>query len=573
MLMQSYHAAPPDGRRAGSQRPACLLLLAALLAARGLLLAAFLAAAGGLAQRFADLHDGLAQCLGLLLDGLRGVALQHAAQVSDGGVDVLHDVGRQVGLVLVARLLRRVDEGVRLVLGLDRLLARLVLLGVRLRVAHHLLDLVLVQAAARLDGDLLLLVGGLVLGGDVHNAVGINVKSHLDLRNATRGGRDANQVKVAQHLVVGGHFTLALQHFDAHLGLVVGGGGEHLRFLGGDGGVAVDEAREDAAHGLNAQAQGRHVQQQDVLHIAAQHAALDGGAHGDHLVGVNAPVGVLVEDFLDDAVHLGHAGHAAHQQHLVDVIGAHAGILHAVAAGLLGALQQGVHQALELGAGDGGAQMLGARGICRDERQVDVRLRGGGQLALGLLARLAQALHRQLVAAQVDARLLLELVGEVLQQRVVKVLAAQEGVAVGGLDLKHAAADLQDGHVKGAAAQIVHGHEALLLVRAVAQRRGGGLVDDAQHVQPRNLARVLGGLALTVIEVGRHGDDGLGDGAAQVRLGSFLHLGEREGANLAGGVLLAAGLHPSVAVGCLDDLVRHHLGLLLGLGVVVHAAY
>lgn len=38
-----------------------------------------------------------------------------------------------------------------------------------------------------------------------------------------------HQVKVAQHLVVGGHFTLALQHFDAHLGLVVGGGGEHLR--------------------------------------------------------------------------------------------------------------------------------------------------------------------------------------------------------------------------------------------------------------------------------------------------------------------------------------------------------
>mmetsp|Transcript_41946 Transcript_41946/g.108635 ORF Transcript_41946/g.108635 Transcript_41946/m.108635 type:complete len:376 (-) Transcript_41946:1167-2294(-) len=340
MLMQSYHAAPPDGRRAGSQRPACLLLLAALLAARGLLLAAFLAAAGGLAQRFADLHDGLAQCLGLLLDGLRGVALQHAAQVSDGGVDVLHDVGRQVGLVLVARLLRRVDEGVRLVLGLDRLLARLVLLGVRLRVAHHLLDLVLVQAAARLDGDLLLLVGGLVLGGDVHNAVGINVKSHLDLRNATRGGRDANQVKVAQHLVVGGHFTLALQHFDAHLGLVVGGGGEHLRLLGGDGGVAVDEAREDAAHGLNAQAQGRHVQQQDVLHIAAQHAALDGGAHGDHLVWVNRVAQLLAAEKLgQDLLDAGNASRAANKHDIVDRLRAQPGVGEN--------LGNGVHQTLE----------------------------------------------------------------------------------------------------------------------------------------------------------------------------------------------------------------------------------
>ena len=38
----------------------------------------------------------------------------------------------------------------------------------------------------------------------------------------------------------------------AHLGLVVSRGGEDLRLLGGDGGVAVDEAREDAAQGLYA---------------------------------------------------------------------------------------------------------------------------------------------------------------------------------------------------------------------------------------------------------------------------------------------------------------------------------
>ena len=43
-----------------------------------------------------------------------------------------------------------------------------------------------------------------------------------------------------------------------------------------------------AAHGLNAQGQGGDVQQQQALDVAAQHAALNGGADGHALVGVDA---------------------------------------------------------------------------------------------------------------------------------------------------------------------------------------------------------------------------------------------------------------------------------------------
>jgi hypothetical protein len=57
--------------------------------------------------------------------------------------------------------------------------------------------------------------------------------------------------------------------------------------------------------------QRRHVEQDHVLHVALQNAGLNGGAHGDHLIGVHALVRLLAEElghFLD---HLGHPGHPA----------------------------------------------------------------------------------------------------------------------------------------------------------------------------------------------------------------------------------------------------------------------
>ena len=92
------------------------------------------------------------------------------------------------------------------------------------------------------------------------------------------------QVEVAQRLVVGRHFAFALEHVDGDGGLIVFRGREDLRLLGRDGGVAVDQAREHAAQRLDAQRQRGHVEQQHVLDFALQHAALDGGADGDHFV-------------------------------------------------------------------------------------------------------------------------------------------------------------------------------------------------------------------------------------------------------------------------------------------------
>ena len=77
------------------------------------------------------------------------------------------------------------------------------------------------------------------------------------------------------------------------------------------------------------------------------------------------------------------------------------------------------------------------------------------------------------------------------------------GVAVGGLDFKHAVADFEDGNVERAAAQIVDGDFLVaLFLEAVRERGRGRLVDDAQHFEAGNAAGVLRGVALAVVKIG-----------------------------------------------------------------------
>ena len=117
-------------------------------------------------------------------------------------------------------------------------------------------------------------------------------------------------------------------------------------------------------------------------------------------------------------------------------------------------------------------------------------------------------------------------------------------VTAGGADLDHTLADLEQRDVERTATEVEDQDGLFLLafVQAIGQRRGGGLVDDAQDVEARDLAGLLGRLTLGVVEVRRHGDDGVGDVLAQIRLGVALQLHQHAGADLLSGVLLVVDL-------------------------------
>ena len=299
------------------------------------------------------------------------------------------------------------------------------------------------------------------------------------------------------------------------------------------------------------------------MDLARQDARLNGGADRDDLVGVDALVGLLAEEVLHQLLDARDPGGAADQDHLVDVLGFEAGVLERLAARSHRALDDVLDELFELGPREAHVEVLRPGGVGGDEREVDLALLGRRELALGLLGRLLQALQRHAVLGQVDPLVAAELLDQPLDQALVEVVAAEVGVAVGRLDLDDALADLEDRDVEGAAAEVVHRDRlVLLLVEAVGERGGGGLVDEAHDLEAGDLAGVLGGLPLRVVEVGGHGDDGLLDLLAEVVLGGGLQLLQDHRRDLGGRVDLSVDVDARDVVLAAHDVEREHLDLL-----------
>lgn len=564
-------------RRDGHLRLGLVLLLALggllLLLAGSLLARAGLVA--GLVHLVEEVQAGNLELVGLLLDlGSGGLALARLAlgdELAESGDLLLDAVG--LGLVkllgvLVQGALGIVEDAVGTVGSLNGKLALLVGLGVLLGVLNHLLDLVVGETRARGNGDGLVLVGGLVLGVDVDDGVGVNVEGDLDLGNTAVGRGDADELEVAEHLVVLDELTLTLVDLDLDGSLEVGGSGEDLGLLGRDGGVAVDQTGEDTAEGLDTKREGSDIEEEEVLDLTGEDSTLDSSTDSDSLVGVNRLGGVTAENALDGLGDLGHAGHTTNEDNLLNLLGLEVGILEGLADRVNGAGDEGVNHLLKLSTAKLHVDVLGAGGISSDERQVDVGLERRGKLNLGLLSGLTDTLDSHAVTREVKTRGLLEVGNHVADQVDIEILTTKVGVTVGGLDLEDTVLDLQDGDIEGTTTKIVDGDNAVgLLLEAVSQSGSSRLVDDTEDVKTGNLTGVLGALTLGIVEVGRDGDDGVLDGLGEVGLGSLLHLVEDETTNLGGRVLLVTGRDPGIAVAVLDDLVGDLLDITLNLDV------
>ena len=163
---------------------------------------------------------------------------------------------------------------------------------------------------------------------------------------------------------------------------------------------------------------------------------------------------------------------------------------------------------------------------------------------------------------------------EVLDERAIDIVAAEERVARRREDLEHAGLDVDRGDVERAAAEVAHEVAAVgAAVRAVAERGGGRLAEQAHDGEAGDLRGVLRGLALGGVVPGGDRDHRARDRLAEERLGGASQLAQDQRGDFLGRDRAAGGeLDPGVAVGRLGQLVRQDARELADVGVIEAAA-
>ena len=382
---------------------------------------------------------------------------------------------------------------------------------------------------------MLLLACCLVLGRYGENTVGVDVEGNLDLRDSARCRGNAVEMEYADLLVVLCHRTLTLKHADFYRRLVVLGCGEYLILVDRDGGVGLDELGHHAAKGLDTERKRGNVEQKHVLHVACEHTALNGCTDGNNLVRVHALVRLLAEEILHELLHLRDTGRTAHEDDLVDLGCAEFGIGQSLAARLYAAAEEIVAKSFELGAGKGLYKVLWHAVNCCDIRQVDFCRSLVGELDFGLFCGFLEALQSHCVLLEVHSGVLrCEFGCEPVDDGLVEIVASEVCVTVGGLDFEHSVAEFEDGNIESTAAEVVnsHLHILVLLVETICKSCCSRLVDDSLNIKTRNLAGLLGGLALRVREIGWDCDDSLCNLLTEIVFRCLLHLLEDDGGNL-----------------------------------------
>lgn len=417
---------------------------------------------------------------------------------------------------------------------------------------NHLFDVSARQLADSVgDSDVGSAAGRLLSGGDLQDTVDINLEDTLESSLTGAHGGERSKSELAQGGVVGTVGTLTLVDGELNGGLVVDDSSEGALLNSRDGLTTVDNGSEDVTLHGNTEGERDNVQKEKVRGLgrsglAGENTSLNGSTVGNSLIGVDALLGyyqstiqkkggkslyrsyllelLAIEEVAQELLDTGDTGRTTNKDDLIDLVLRNARVLNDLLDGLKGSGESLGVKVFETGTGDGGVEVLTV------EERVD--LNGGlgsvGEGTLSTLTSSAETTESTSIAGEILAGLTLELLLKVVKEVSIEVLTTKVGVTSGSLNGEDTTLDVQQGNIEGTTTEIVDQHVTLLLglsgTETVGDSGGGRLVNDTEDVEASDGTGILGSLTLVVVEVSRHGDDGLLNLLAKLDLGNLLHL-------------------------------------------------
>lgn len=137
---------------------------------------------------------------------------------------------------------------------------------------------------------------------------------------ATGSHGNSGKLEVSELLVILGELTLSLEHGDTDFGLVIRSSGENLGLLGWDGGVSVNQTSKDTTHSFDTEGKRSNIEKQNVLDVTGQDGTLDGSSDGNGLIRVHLPVGLFIEEIMDELLDLWHSCRTTNEDDFVDLV-------------------------------------------------------------------------------------------------------------------------------------------------------------------------------------------------------------------------------------------------------------
>ena len=193
---------------------------------------------------------------------------------------------------------------------------------------------------------------------------------------------------------------------------------------------------------------------------------------------------LLAKDILDELLHARNAGHSANKNYLVNLLGVHTRVPERFLHRRHASLYKILDELFKLRSSKVHIEMLRTLRGRRNKRKVDLRLHQLRQLHLGLLGSFPQSLKRHGILSEVNSFLLLELVGDVVQDALVKIITTEVCIAVCRFYLKDSFAQFKNRDIECPPSKIEHRDFDVLmfLVETVRQCGRCGLVDNSPNV-------------------------------------------------------------------------------------------